>query len=180
MKESHREGPASRPDPESCTGDRKAAGEALTGAHTGQPSSCEITNFGVPTLLAHAEGNTVCGDHGEPLADPAQSKTLSMCGNSLRGNREIPSTPAAGRAGRPAKVCSRTAGAHVEGKSDDCIVPAKSSNNDMRSAETMEGRRSTGGNTLQPATSWTQRQTDGSSGLQRVPKASSFQAKYPT
>src|SRR3954469_23835475 len=118
MKESHREGPASRPDPESCTGDRKAAGEALTGAHTGQPSSCEITNFGVPTLLAHAEGNTVCGDHGEPLADPAQSKTLSMCGNSLHGNREIPATPVGdGPTGRPEKVNHRKSGKHVAGKS---------------------------------------------------------------
>ncbi len=104
MKESYREGPASRPDPESCVCDRKAAGEALTGAHTGQPSSCEITSFGVPTLLAHAEGHTVCGDNGEPVTDPAQSKTLSMCGNSLHGNREIPSAPAACMAGRPAKV----------------------------------------------------------------------------
>src|SRR4029453_15400460 len=104
MRESHRKGLASHPDPESCAGDRKVAGEALTGAHTGQPSSCEITPFGVPTLLAQAEGYTIGGDYGEPRTGPAQSKTLSMCGNSLHGNREIPATPVGdGLTGRPEK-----------------------------------------------------------------------------
>ena len=58
MKESHGEGPASHPDPESCVDGRKAGGEALTGAHAGQPSSCEIRSSGVPTRLPNAEGNT--------------------------------------------------------------------------------------------------------------------------
>ena len=95
MKESHRKDLASHPDPESCVGGRKAAGEALTGAHADQPSSCEITQSGVPTPLSEAEGNTNSGDHGKPLADPAQSKTLCMRGNSLHWNREIPRVPAA-------------------------------------------------------------------------------------
>ena len=171
MQESYRKGLASHPGPESCAGGRKAAGEALTGAHPGQPSSCEINTSGVPTPLSEAEGDTVRDVRGESWADPAQSKTLSMGGNSLHGNREIPSTPAAdGPTGRPEQVQNRTAGMHVEGKSDDRIVPEKSSNNDMRSAETMEGRRSTKGNTLEPAASWTQSQKDGLSGLQRVPE----------
>ena len=42
MQESHGKGPASHPDPESCVDGRKAGGEALTGAHAGQPLSCEI------------------------------------------------------------------------------------------------------------------------------------------
>jgi hypothetical protein len=58
MKESHREGPASHPDPESCTGGQEPKGEALTGARAGQPLSCEITSSGMPTLLSGAEGNT--------------------------------------------------------------------------------------------------------------------------
>jgi hypothetical protein len=41
MKESCGKDPASHPDPESCVGGRKGAGEALTGAHAGQPSSCD-------------------------------------------------------------------------------------------------------------------------------------------
>ena len=93
MQESHRQGLASQPDPESCVGGRKATGEALTGAHAGQPSSCEINSSGVPTPLTEAEGNIAGGVKGEPLTDPAQSKTLSMRGNSSRGNREIPEIP---------------------------------------------------------------------------------------
>src|SRR6478672_7441363 len=58
MQESHGKGPASHPDPESCVDGRKAGGEALTGAHAGQPSSCEIRSSGVPTPLSEAEGNT--------------------------------------------------------------------------------------------------------------------------
>lgn len=70
MKESHGQGPASRPDPESCVDGRKAGGEALTGAHAGQPSSCEIRSSGVPTPLSEAEGHTDNGVTGEPLSDP--------------------------------------------------------------------------------------------------------------
>ena len=50
MKEPHGEDLASRPDPESCVRIGNGAGEALTGAHAGQPSSCEIRSSGVPTL----------------------------------------------------------------------------------------------------------------------------------
>ena len=46
MKESHGKDLASHPDPESCAGGRKVAGEALTGAHAGQPSSREIIKSG--------------------------------------------------------------------------------------------------------------------------------------
>ena len=105
MKESHGKDLASHPDPESCVGGREATGEALTGAHAGQPSSCEIMKSGVPTPLTEAEGNTVDGVIGKPSADPAQSETLSMRGNSLHGNREIPQAPVAdGAAGRPEKA----------------------------------------------------------------------------
>src|SRR5438067_3123621 len=90
MSESCGKGPASHPDPESCGSGRKASTEALTGAHAGQPWSCEIRQSGVPTLLSEGEGHTAGGVTGEPPADPAQSKTLSMRGNSSRGNREIP------------------------------------------------------------------------------------------
>ena len=50
MKEPHRKGVANRSNPESCAGGGNIAGEALTGAHAGQPSSSEITSIGVPTL----------------------------------------------------------------------------------------------------------------------------------
>jgi hypothetical protein len=50
MKESHRKGIASHPDPESCVASREAAIEALTGAHAGRVLSCEIIAIRVPTL----------------------------------------------------------------------------------------------------------------------------------
>jgi RNA-directed DNA polymerase len=125
MKESHRKDLASHPDPESCGGGRKAAGEALTGAHAGQPLSCEIRWSGVPTPFPEAEGHTAASDQGEPAADPAQSQTLRMRGNSSHGSREVPQAPAAdGVTGRPEKVKDRASGMYAWGKSDGSIVCA--------------------------------------------------------
>src|SRR5262245_43116636 len=149
MKESYRKGTASHPDPESCGSGRKASAEALTGAHAGQPSSCEIRQSGVPTPLSYAEGNTGIGASGEPVTDPAQSETLCMRGNSSHGNREIPSPPAAdGATGRPEKATSRTSGMHGDGKSDGRRIPQKPPYKDgpHKSAEAEEGGRTTGGN----------------------------------
>src|SRR5262249_2341977 len=174
MRESHGEGPASHPDPESCGSGREASAEALTGAHAGQPLSCEIRQSGAPMLLCEAEGHTGSGVTGEPTSGPAQSKTLCMRGNSSHGNREIPSPPAAdGATGRPEKATSRTSGMHGDGKSDGCIIPEKPPNKDgpPTSAEGVEGRRPTEGNTLPQATSRTQSRTDVSSGLKRVREA---------
>ena len=134
---------ASHPDPES-------------------PSSREIKKSGVPTPLSEAEGNILDGVIGKPYMDPARSETLRMRGNSLRRNREIPQAPVAdGAAGRPEKVGDRTTGMHVCGKSDGCVVPKKPPNKDGRhpSAEAVEGRRPTEGNTLPLAVPRTQRRT---------------------
>src|SRR5262249_44523158 len=148
MKESHRKDLASHPDPESCDGGREATGEALTGVHAGQPSSCEITVSGVPTLSIQAEGNTVGGATDKPPEGPAQSKTLRMRGTSLHGNREVPQAPVAdGATGRPEKVVDRTSGMYACGKSDGRILPGKPPNKGMRLAEAVEGRRPAKGNT---------------------------------
>ena len=93
MKEPYRKGLATHPDPESCAGGGNIAGEALTGAHAGQPSSSEITSIGVPTLCLCGEGNMSSDGTREPLQDAAESKTLRMRGNSLHGNRETPRPP---------------------------------------------------------------------------------------
>ena len=123
MQESHGKGPASHPDPESCVDGRKAGSEALTGAHAGQPSSCEIIQSGVPTLLSEAEGHTGIDAIGKPISDPAQSQTLCMRGHSSHGNREIPtsSTPWVDRL---EKAASRTPRMNAVGKSDGLIVCA--------------------------------------------------------
>ena len=124
MKESYDEGLASHIGPESCDGGRKIAGEALTGAHAGQVSSCEISS-GTPTPLSEAEGNIAGGAIGKPSTGPAQSQTLSTHGNFLHGNREIPRVSADedGTADRSEKATCRPSDMHAFGKSDDCVVP---------------------------------------------------------
>lgn len=169
MKEPYGEGPASHTGPESCADVREDIGEALTGVHTGQPLSCEINSSGVPTAFVSAEGNIVHGANRESCADPAQSKTLCMCGNSLHGNREIPKVPVQdGRAGRPEKANCRTSGVYASGKSDGCIVPEKPSNKGSLPAEVVEERQPTERNSLQTATARTQSRADVSIGLQGV------------
>ena len=95
MKEPYKQGIANQLDPKSCAGGRKVAGEALAGAHAGQPLSSEITLIGVPTLCCEGEGHTATGVKREPGADAAESQTLSMRGNSMRENRETPGMPSA-------------------------------------------------------------------------------------
>ncbi len=169
MKEPYGEGLASHAGPESCAGAREGAGEALTGVHTGQPSSCEISSSGTPTLSAQAEGNTEHDDRRESCEGPAQSKTLSMCGNFLHGSREIPEVPVQDdRADRPEKANCRTSGVYASGKSDGCIVPEKPLNKSGWLAEMVEGRRPTERNTLQAAMPRTQSRAGVSIGLQGV------------
>jgi len=149
MKEPHKKGLAIHLDPESCAGGRKVAGEALTGAHTGQPLSSEITLIGVPTPCCEGEGHMQDDVQREPSCNAAESETLSMCGNSMRENRETPAIPSAdGGEGRPEKASGPTSGMHVVGESDDLIVPAKQANQagQPAAAETVEGRGSIKGN----------------------------------
>jgi len=148
MKEPHRKGVANHPVPESCAGGGDAAGEALTGAHAGQPLSSEITSIGVPTPLPEGEGHTKRSVQRELPFDAAESQTLSMRGNSLRGNREAPGTSLPDGGGeRSAKAIGRTADAHVPGESDGPIVPKKRANKaGTPAAESVEGRGPTKGN----------------------------------
>jgi len=171
MKESYGEGVALHTDPESCAVDRKVGSEALTGARTGQPLSGEIILSGTPTLLSEAEGNTGGGVMRKPLPGPAPSETLCTCGNistgPVRSQEFLPSMVGDGRSG---KAKSHTPDMHAPGKSDDCILPAKLPNKgrDNLSAEAVEGRRSTKGNTVQTAAPRTQCRKSASNGLQRV------------
>ena len=54
--------------------------------------SREINEFGVPTPLNRSEGNIAGGAMREPSGDPARSENLCMYGNSMRENREVPSS----------------------------------------------------------------------------------------
>jgi len=148
MKEPHGKGVANHPDPESCAGGGNIAGEALTGVHAGQVLSSEITSIGVPTLLTDGEGHTEDSVNRELSFDAAESKTLSMCGNSMRGNRETLgiSLPDGGGE-RSEKAGGRTSDMHVPGESDSSIVPEKQTNKAGSSAaESVEGRELAEGN----------------------------------
>jgi hypothetical protein len=156
MKEPHKKGVANHLDPESCADVGNYVGEALTGAHAGQPSSSEITSPGVPTLYGEGEGHLRDDVTCEPSRDATESETLGMRGNSLHGNRETPkaSVPsnaysADGAAERSEKARGRTSGVHTFGESDGSILPKKQANKaDRSAAESVEGRGPTKGNDL--------------------------------
>ena len=131
MKESHRKDPASHPDPESCVDDRKVAGEALTGAHAGQPSSCEITvlrgadavNRGGRPHRRRRSWRAAFGPRAVEDPEHAWKLLAREPGDPSNIRRDD------GEADRPERSC-RTSGMHVRGKSDDPIVPKKRANND--------------------------------------------------
>jgi RNA-directed DNA polymerase len=148
MKEPCGEGPATHPDPESCAGHGNMVGEALTGAHAGQPLSSEITSSGVPTLYCDGEGHTEGSVIRELSFDAAESETLSMRGNSLHGNRETPESSSPNGGGdRSEKAHGHTSDVYGSGESDGPIVPKKRANKAGKTAaESVEGRGPTKGN----------------------------------
>jgi hypothetical protein len=100
MKESHREGVASHPDPESGAVSRKAGREALTGAHAGGTLSCEISGSGVPTTSTEAEGHTEGSDNASSRRTP-RSQRPQACMETPRARTGRPQQ-------RPPQVCERT------------------------------------------------------------------------
>jgi hypothetical protein len=90
MRESYREGVATHPGPESWIGDRKGAGQALTGEDVGEVLSRENLH------VRGADDVVLVGRQHQSLAIamrklvPAWSETLCTHGSSLHGNREIP------------------------------------------------------------------------------------------
>jgi RNA-directed DNA polymerase len=113
-------------------------------------------------------------DNSEWLFDVTESETPCTRGNSMRGNRETPGTPAAdGAAGRSAKAEGRTADMNVPGESDDSIVPKKQANKagPLTAAESVEGRGSAKGIAQESATHRTQNRARVSIGLEGVRQA---------
>lgn len=151
MKEPHIEGVATHDDPESCADPRKGAGEALTGARIGRVLSREILSTGCP----HRSGSGRQHDpvrYCECLVGPARSETLSMYGNSVRENREIPPAARLGwETGRPGKTESKP-GMNGGGKSDSRIVPTKFPNTKKGTEEPPQGRPYTGTKVETPET----------------------------
>ena len=170
MKEPYIEGLAAHDDPESCTGPRKSAGEALTGARTGAVLSREIRHTGAPTPLSEAEGHMGQQRQRELPLSPARSETRRTCGHFLRENRESPASPVAdGASGRAGKAQSRTPAMDGVGQSDRLVVPAKSTNKASTSAtESTEGRSLAKGNTSGQNAPRTQSRTSAPNALDRV------------
>jgi RNA-directed DNA polymerase len=111
---------------------------------------------------------------GEVGASAAESKTLSMRGNSKRENRESPAVSESFDADRSANALGGTADVHVAGQSDGSVVPTKLANNEGAepSAESAEERDPTQRNTEQDALDRTQsRVLRRSSGLSGVREA---------
>jgi RNA-directed DNA polymerase len=89
MKVRYGEEVANHSGPESCGGAREGAVEALTG-ETGRPGiEPRNPDFGMPTLLSEAEGNTEQGDNRKSCDDPARSKIPCTPGSFLRRSWEI-------------------------------------------------------------------------------------------
>jgi len=114
-------------------------------------------------------------DRRERSFDTAESETLSMCGNSMRENREALQTPTLdGGVGRSKKAKSRNVDMHVCRESDGPIVPTKRANKVgayALAAESAEERRTTKGNAPQAHSRRTQSRGCESQGLWRVRQA---------
>jgi|SRR6266571_4502435 len=104
MKESYGEGLATHAGPESCGAARKGGVEALTGVHTGRVFSRESKCLRGADAVRRGGRPYPIHRQREMGGDPARSETQCTRGNTSRGNREIPGSPAAdgatGRAGK--------------------------------------------------------------------------------
>ena len=144
MKESHRKGIASHPDPESCVAGREAAIEALTGAHAGRVLSPENREPERRRCQAKRKATRTEWNLSRlrGVIDPTHAW------NSMQGNQEVPVLPAA--------VRKRRAGGgthkghllmHGAGKSDCRVVPEKAPNKGIprRGGNLRRGGREGGG-----------------------------------
>jgi RNA-directed DNA polymerase len=104
--------------------------------------------------------------------DPAQSQTPGMSGNSMRENREIPRASGSSENGPVGEGASHKSSMNASGKSDRAVVPTKHPNKgEQSSAEGVEGRAVTKGNTEEERTHRTPGRGSVSPGLQRVREA---------
>ena len=119
------------------------------------------------------EGNTLGLRKREQPDGPARSEAPCTRGVFLHGNREVPASPDRdGWSSRIEKAFGRESMMNGAGKSDRSVVPRKPPNKvDSSTAEAVEGRDLTKGNTTQQNTSRTQCRTSVPSELERVRQA---------
>lgn len=89
MKESYAKGLAIHSGPESCTGARKYAGEALTGERAGGVLSREMEINRDADPIGKRGRPQSASRKGKECWYPARSETPGMHGSNLRENREI-------------------------------------------------------------------------------------------
>jgi len=173
MQESYAEGLASHGDPESCVRPSDGTGEALTGAHTGEVLSREINRIPGADAVIESGRQHQHERKGEFMRAPARSETFSMCGNSMRENRETSLPPPGdGLGGRVGKAIGRAPAMHGIEESDRPVVPAKLPNKPGQpGAEAMEGRDLVKENAGQQNTLRTQCREGVPSALDRVRQA---------
>ena len=93
MKVRYGEEVANRSGPESCGDACEGVAEALIGETDRPGIEPRNQEFGMPTLLSDAEGNTELGVNRKSCNDPARSETLSTSGSLLHGSWEVSSAP---------------------------------------------------------------------------------------
>jgi RNA-directed DNA polymerase len=150
---------ASHSGPESCGGAREGAAEALTGETGGSAIEPRNQEFGTPTPLSDAEGNTNQGDSCESWNGPARSETLHTPGSFLHRSWEISAVPGATTPDNPGRAKCHTPGSPAAEKSDALIVPGKPSNKGVNPAEMVEGRSAVKGNAERVSAPRTQSRT---------------------
>ena len=96
MKESYVEGLATHNGPESCGAARKGGNEALTGERAGRVFSRVIQLRDADAVRRGGRPHPR-RRYREAPRSPARSETPCTCGNTLRGNREIPCLSRPGR-----------------------------------------------------------------------------------
>ena len=147
MKVRYGEEMANHSGPESCGGAREGATEALIGETDRPGIEPRNQEFGTPTPLSVAEGNTEQDANRKSCNGPARSETPGMSGGFLHRSWEVSSAPVPEGAGGAGKAHSRNPVANVDEKSDMPIVPTRPSNKGVHPAEAAEGRGVAKGNT---------------------------------
>lgn len=177
MKESCSKDLANHTGPESCAGARKGTGEALTGVRTGQVLSRESIVFRGADAVVRSGRQHFEHREGEMFEGPARSETLSMYGNTLRENREIPCSSSEEHDSSKGALCEvqgHKTQMYGHGKTDGSVLPTKSLNKGSAAAllaEEMEGRGPAKGNSIERSKFRTQGREDLSQALDRIRQA---------